>query len=151
MNRQRTMQRLRAVLFEKQHRLLGEARARKGINDAFGRDGAADRADTAAVQSDLEIRCRLYERHWDELAEIETAIRKMHQGEYGLCEECGCRIAHKRLSVLPYAKFCLGCQEEHERRSEAGGHAGTCGDLAAWDEAEAMPDPFCLRASSPGR
>ena len=149
MNQAMTMQRLRAVLFEKQHRLVGDSRDRRGINHAFERNGTADDADTAAAQTDLEINCRLCERHGDELAEIETAIRKMHRDEYGLCEECGGAISKKRLSVLPHAKFCLRCQEAHERRSERESDAARWEDVMSWDEAEDAPEGYGVRAYRP--
>ena len=151
MNSQRSMERLKKALFEKQRRLLEDEHDRLAINETFPRNGSADPADAAAAQSEQEINWRLSERHWDELAAIQTAIRKMHRGEYGLCEDCGGRISQTRLRVLPSARFCLGCQEEQERRSEAEGDFGSWDDVMAGDEAGAMPDTSGLRAYSPGR
>ena len=152
MNRQRSMERLQKALLERQRRLIKDEHGRVAINDAFHRNGSADPADAAAVQSEQEINCRLSERQWDELAEIETAIRKMQRGEYGFCEDCGCRIRRTRLQVLPSARFCLRCQEEQERRSEAEGDSGCWDDVMSWDESGgAMPEPLGFRAYSPGR
>ena len=47
-----------------------------------------------------------------ELGEIDRALRKLRDepGEFGVCEECGDEIAEKRLTVLPFARFCAECQ-----------------------------------------
>ncbi|MCD5383844.1 TraR/DksA C4-type zinc finger protein [candidate division WOR-3 bacterium] len=48
------------------------------------------------------------------LEEIEHAIRKTDTGEYGICEACGKQIGQKRLEYIPYARFCIRCEEERE-------------------------------------
>ena len=54
----------------------------------------------------------------EELRKISTALNKMEEGLYGLCEECGQPIAEKRLEVYPYAMACIDCAElEEEIRS----------------------------------
>ncbi|KPJ52370.1 hypothetical protein AMJ39_08030 [candidate division TA06 bacterium DG_24] len=50
------------------------------------------------------------------LWEIMEALRKISTGnDYGKCEECGEEIGEERLEVIPYARFCVRCQEKHER------------------------------------
>jgi len=48
---------------------------------------------------------------------IEEALRRIDDGTYGKCEECGKAIAAKRLDLLPYAPLCARCQMESERSS----------------------------------
>lgn len=43
------------------------------------------------------------------LFSIDHALRKIHQGRYGICEKCGKLIEKKRLKILPYARFCIKC------------------------------------------
>ena len=50
--------------------------------------------------------------------EIEEAIRRIDDGVFGACEWCGKQIEERRLEVLPYARFCLPCQEKAERLSK---------------------------------
>lgn len=49
---------------------------------------------------------------------IDLALRKMSAGEYGICESCGDDISVKRLEAVPWARLCIGCAREHERRKE---------------------------------
>lgn len=47
--------------------------------------------------------------------EFDDAIKKIEEGTYGTCENCKGLIPKVRLKALPYARFCLKCQEEKER------------------------------------
>jgi len=59
----------------------------------------------------------LGERERQKLNAIDNALEKIADGEYGFCEECGEEINKKRLKVIPFAKYCIRCQSEMERRS----------------------------------
>jgi DnaK suppressor protein len=55
-------------------------------------------------------------QHWKyELIQIHTALQKIEQGTFGVCEECDSEIPVKRLRVRPDAALCLNCQESMER------------------------------------
>ncbi len=45
---------------------------------------------------------------------LDTALRRLDDGEYGLCEDCGAKIGAGRLRALPFAKRCLSCQHQAE-------------------------------------
>jgi RNA polymerase-binding transcription factor DksA len=44
-----------------------------------------------------------------EMRQIEAALERLDEGEYGVCTACGERISDKRLDVLPYTPFCRNC------------------------------------------
>jgi DnaK suppressor protein len=70
-------------------------------------DAAADtaaRMDIAAVARDAE-----------ELATLESALKRLAEGEYGICVECGDDIARERLYANPAATRCAECQQFAER------------------------------------
>jgi len=46
---------------------------------------------------------------------LEEARRRLQAGSYGICQGCGEPIPEKRLKAVPYAAFCLPCQERRER------------------------------------
>ena len=52
------------------------------------------------------------------MAQIDDAIDRIEENTYGLCEECGIKIPKARLKVLPFAKFCVECQEKNEREEK---------------------------------
>jgi len=45
------------------------------------------------------------------LREVEEALMRVKEGTYGTCQECEEPISPKRLQALPWAKFCVRCQE----------------------------------------
>jgi len=54
------------------------------------------------------------------LREIAGALRRIEIGSYGICMECEEPISPKRLEAVPWAKFCVTCQESIAHRIEAG-------------------------------
>ncbi|MGO4883650.1 MAG: TraR/DksA family transcriptional regulator [Bryobacteraceae bacterium] len=54
------------------------------------------------------------------LREVQDALRRIAQGAYGICYECDEPISAKRLDAVPWAKFCVSCQERIALRAETG-------------------------------
>ena len=50
---------------------------------------------------------------------IEDALERMKEGTYGQCSECGRLIEARRILAVPWALFCVKCQEQKEIRSLA--------------------------------
>jgi DnaK suppressor protein len=48
---------------------------------------------------------------------IEEALEDIDNGEYGICRQCGCDIAVKRLKANPIARHCITCKSAMENRS----------------------------------
>jgi DnaK suppressor protein len=46
-----------------------------------------------------------------ELDLIENALRRIHEGTYGTCSHCEQTIAHNRLRAVPWAQYCIQCQD----------------------------------------
>jgi DnaK suppressor protein len=53
----------------------------------------------------------------DVLSEIRSALDRISGGTFGVCEDCGGRIPAKRLEALPWARYCVTCQESLETRT----------------------------------
>ena len=49
------------------------------------------------------------------LQDIDSALRSIEKGQYGICERCGQPIEPERLEVKPDATLCVKCQQEVER------------------------------------
>lgn len=81
---------------------------------------SGDVVDAALDSAQDEISSQLAEVESRELARIENALQRMRDGEYGLCEECGCNIPMARLNALPYATMCIKCQREAEMQGSGG-------------------------------
>jgi DnaK suppressor protein len=74
-----------------------------------------DNYDIASDERDREINLLLGDRERNKLNAIDEALSRIESGEYGLCEECEGDIASGRLSVMPFSRLCVTCQEESEQ------------------------------------
>jgi DnaK suppressor protein len=54
------------------------------------------------------------------LREVEEALSRVGTDEYGVCRECGEEISAKRLAAVPWAKFCVTCQDLMSQRRARG-------------------------------
>ena len=48
------------------------------------------------------------------LREIEEALVRLRDGSYGTCQDCGMPLSRKRLEAVPWARYCVSCQERHQ-------------------------------------
>lgn len=68
--------------------------------------------DTFEKEKDLAVRDNYHEI----LGRMEDALAKMDRGTYGECDRCGRGIAKGRLEAIPYAIYCVECQEVIDSR-----------------------------------
>ncbi len=74
-----------------------------------------DIADRASSETDWSIELRTRDRQRKLIAKVDSAIRRIYQGEYGYCEVSGEPISLARLEARPVATMTLEAQERHER------------------------------------
>jgi DnaK suppressor protein len=74
-----------------------------------------DVADRASSETDWAIELRTRDRQRKLIAKIDSAIRRLYEGEYGYCEVTGEPISLARLEARPVATMTLEAQERHER------------------------------------
>jgi RNA polymerase-binding transcription factor DksA len=51
--------------------------------------------------------------------QIESALARIQKGTYGKCVSCGNEIGLQVLEVVPWAQFCIPCQDESDQRQES--------------------------------
>jgi DnaK suppressor protein len=78
-------------------------------------DGTEDIVDRANNAYNRELMFSLSDVERNTLLQIENALRRMDEGGYGRCANCGQSIAILRLEALPWARFCVDCQELAEK------------------------------------
>lgn len=108
-----------AQLQQMRSEVLAQLRAQRG--GPIGRAEAAAQAreqqsdDWAQADAERDLAFALEERESAELVAIDAALRRVADGSYGLCVDCGASIATARLHAAPTALRCVGCQEKTER------------------------------------
>ena len=72
--------------------------------------------DRASSETDWSIELRTRDRQRKLIAKIDSALRRIEQGEYGFCEVSGEPISLARLEARPIATMTVEAQERHERQ-----------------------------------
>ena len=81
-------------------------------------DTALDDGDWSVVDLSEDISFKHMSTHRENLLKIDEALRKLSEGTYGICEDCGEEISEQRLKILPFAIYCTDCQEKREQLEE---------------------------------
>ena len=68
---------------------------------------------TETFEREMELTTRMIVEA--ELKDIDDALRKLEQGNYGICEACGKPIDPERLEAKPWARFCVADQTRIEQ------------------------------------
>lgn len=74
-----------------------------------------DIADRASSETDWSVELRTRDRQRKLVSKIDSALRRIEEGEYGYCEVTGEPISLKRLDARPIATMTIEAQEAHER------------------------------------
>ena len=95
---------------------LEETAGLKPISDSMehnnGRQG--DMADQASGNNEVHIQLKLKQTDAKILQAIEDALRRIEQGTYGTCRDCGEPIAEARLNAIPWTRVCISCKEKQK-------------------------------------
>jgi RNA polymerase-binding transcription factor len=109
---------LKGILEERRREIMSEVQGRMRDVRAEGANGAVQGVLDAAESSELdiqdEIEFALIQMKAETLNKIDEALRRLEEGTYGYCFECGDEISEKRLRALPFAVRCKDCEEARE-------------------------------------
>lgn len=111
-------ERLRKLLIQKREEIIREAkteikRFRSEENKQLV-ETVMDDGDLSVVDLAEDISLKQLSTHRETLIKIDAAIRKLEEGTYGICEECGEEISEERLKIMPFAIYCRDDQEKKE-------------------------------------
>lgn len=109
---------LRKFLIKKREEIVKEAKIEiarylKGETKQLV-ETALDDGDWSIIDLSEDINFKRLGTHRENLAKIDEALRKLAEGTYGICEDCGEEIPRERLEVMPFAILCRDCQEKKE-------------------------------------
>src|SRR5687767_1763188 len=74
-----------------------------------------DPVDLAVRNYSKNVQLALSENESRQLELIDQALERLEEEEYGLCQNCEKEIHPKRLAAIPWARYCLDCQELREQ------------------------------------
>ena len=74
-----------------------------------------DPVDLAVRNYSKNVQLALSENESRQLELIDEALERLEDEEYGICQNCEMEINPKRLAAIPWARYCLNCQELREQ------------------------------------
>lgn len=99
-------QQLLEELSQKQKELSARIEA---ITNDFQKGRSADFAEQTTESENDEVLTVIRDEATDELRQVNRAIQRIKDEEFGICITCGEDIAEARLKALPYTDFCINC------------------------------------------
>ncbi len=88
--------------------------------DAIAIEKSADALDEVQHASERELAIRNLDRESNLLRNVRSALRRINDGSFGVCLHCEEDISPKRISAVPWAPFCIQCQEQADRNQANG-------------------------------
>jgi RNA polymerase-binding protein DksA len=102
------------VLEEEIARKLGEASEEFSAFDRIG-----DSGDLSWIMNQGEVEMTEALRDIDEWRGLRASLRRVDEGTYGVCVDCGVEVPFERLRAAPMALRCIDCQMRADRREHA--------------------------------
>jgi DnaK suppressor protein len=88
--------------------------------DAITIEKSADALDEVQHAAERELAIRNLDRESNLLRSVRLALRRLDDNSFGTCLHCEEEISPKRLNAVPWAAFCIQCQEQADRHREDG-------------------------------
>jgi DnaK suppressor protein len=105
------LKKYRNMLEAKHAELEQFIRKREGI----AIEKSPDTLDEVQRASERELAIRNLDRESNLLRNVRAALRRIDDGSYGVCLHCEDDINPKRLNAIPWAPFCIQCQEQYDK------------------------------------
>jgi DnaK suppressor protein len=105
---------LKKMLHDEKEKILRHLEDLTDSSEEGLSDSSGDEVDIASMEISQANLAKIGKRETYLLKKIDLALKKMEEGTYGECEECGEEIAVARLMARPVAQLCIDCKTEQE-------------------------------------
>ncbi len=106
---------LKKMLEDRRRELMSEVQGRmRDVRDTDKERDVLDQGESSEIDIQEDIEFALIQMKSETLNKIDAALRRLDDGTYGDCFECGEQISEARLRALPFAVRCKDCEEARE-------------------------------------
>jgi DnaK suppressor protein len=109
---------VRDMLLKMKDNLLQEIASNMKMEIGHLQEAIADMYDLADDERERQFSILLCNRDREKLELIDEALERIEDGTYGICEDCGSKIAEGRIKVMPFARYCISCQSKIEKEEK---------------------------------
>ena len=103
--------------------------ARTRNRDGITVERSADQLDEIQAASQCALAVCSLDREFNQIRDARAALRRIQEGNFGICQECEEEIHPKRLAAVPWATFCIRCQEAADRNFDLEENQASSRDL----------------------
>jgi len=130
--RKRELEKFEKLLEDKRHSLLDKSSRTADEGRQAVIEGGEDYVDDAVTHYTREFLLSLSDLDRRQLKMVDEALVRVKQGSYGECLMCGEMVNPKRLQAIPWARYCVKCQQLAEREELS--QSASVRDLATEEE-----------------
>ncbi|MCE5247586.1 MAG: TraR/DksA family transcriptional regulator [Candidatus Polarisedimenticolia bacterium] len=130
--RKRELEKFEKLLEDKRHSLLDKSSRTADEGRQAVIEGGEDYVDDAVTHYTREFLLSLSDLDRRQLKMVDEALVRVKQGSYGECLMCGEMVNPKRLQAIPWARYCVKCQQLAEREELS--QSASVRDLASEEE-----------------
>lgn len=105
---------IREALLQRRSSLLRQQENQLNALNSPEKHHIADLEEMGTDGADTDSLCALVDLSSSNIDQIDSALKKLDAGNYGICETCNEPIAVARLEFLPFAALCVDCQRKQE-------------------------------------
>ena len=98
--------------------VMREVRNAVDASREMGQDSVPDIGDMSANTYSRDVLLNLSENQRQKIRDIDVALERLAQREYGICARCGDEIAPRRMEVRPFSRYCIDCKTDVEKFGE---------------------------------
>ncbi|MDP8203507.1 MAG: TraR/DksA C4-type zinc finger protein [Candidatus Tenebribacter mawsonii] len=120
---EKRLEKYKEILLKEKEETQGIINAINDIQKRGSKESSGDlsaysqhQADQGSDTDESERRVYILEKELKNIKYINSALKRIYDKTYGVCEICGEYIAANRLKIIPYAEYCIKCMEEEEKR-----------------------------------
>lgn len=111
-------EKIKKKLLEEKEEILIKLSEFRNEGKEIGPEIAQDPGDRAESTYEKEFIFELSDAERRRLLQIDKALKKIEEDDFGRCESCHKEISKKRLDAIPWTPFCIKCQEKQERKHQ---------------------------------
>jgi len=112
------LEKARKTLEQMRREVLNEVNDKYAASREIGQDNLPDLADVSSNAYNREMLLNLSDAQHRKLQDINAALERMDNDEYGVCASCGEDIAPRRMEVRPFSRYCIDCKTDIEKFGE---------------------------------
>lgn len=113
---QKELNTFKDLLLTKKEAILKSIKNTKEEGKDYTTNEVGDSVDIASNSYEREVLFELTDNERKQLTDIDIALKKIEDKDFGICEDCREKISSERLEAVPTATLCIGCQTKKDSK-----------------------------------